>query len=172
MAVCFRSSHWIDHNNIIAHSIFAKLQVQAITLSLDTTAMQVEVNVATFFKALVWVENVSMPCETTVLLEPSEPPSIQKFMLIEFSIYTLGRPIVVFGRQSLNFSCWDVCQKVAQDLACGVKLTVARIKSLFAAICSSYHISWEINNKCVCKIFGLEQNVCSKVLIEISLTSL
>ena len=93
-------------------------------------------------------------------------------MLIEFSKHTLGLPIVVFCGQSLNFGCRNVCQEMAQDLACGVKLTIARIKSLYAAIFSSYYISWEINNKCVCKVFRLEQNVCSKVFIEISLTGL
>ena len=118
------------------------------------------------------VENVSISSEATILFEESKPSSVQKFMLIEFSKHTLGLPIEVFCGQSLYFSRWDVCQEMAQDLACGVKLTVARIKSLFAAIFSSYDISWEINNKCVCKFFGLEQNVCSKVLIEISLTSL
>jgi hypothetical protein len=152
MAVCFLCNLWIDHNNVIADCIFTILQVKAILLSGCTATMQEEVNVATFFKALVGVENESMPLETMVL----EPSSFHKVMLSEFFINTLGCPVIVLVGKSLNFGSWDVCEKMAKDFTCGVKLTITRVFIHLTAILGFYLVSWVINDKCMFKIFGLE----------------
>jgi hypothetical protein len=74
----------VNHYDVIWYSIITKLKIQTNKITHTTASMQVEMNVAAFFQARVWVEDI------TIFLHAGcfEPPSIDKFVLLELSVHS------------------------------------------------------------------------------------